>query len=101
MAHVRVPSPMRSAVGGRTSVEVRGATLRAVLHDLAAQFPAVRERLLQPDGSLQPHLMIVVDGAEAEGLFTPITAESEIVIVPAIGGGAIGDGIGRPLITGP
>lgn len=87
MAIVRVPAPMRDAVGGLAAVEVEGATLEAVLRNLVGRYPAARERLLRPDGTLNPHLMVVVDGTEAESRFTPVAPESEIVIIPALGGG--------------
>jgi len=90
MATVRVPAPMRDAVGGLDAVEVEGATVGAALHDLARRYPRVRERLFRPDGTVQPHLMVVVDGTEAEGVFTPVAPGSEIIIIPAIGGGRPG-----------
>lgn len=87
MPRLRVPSPMRPAVGGQQEVDVEGANVGEVLRHLAATYPQVRDRLLTPEGGLQPHLMIVVDGVEATGLFTPVRPDSEILIVPSIGGG--------------
>lgn len=92
MATVRVPAPMRDAVGGRDAVEVEGATVGDALHDLARRYPEARERLFRADGTVHPHLMVVVDGIEVEGMFTPVAPGSEIVIIPAIGGGHPGRG---------
>lgn len=87
MPYVRLPSPMRPAVGGRDSVAVTGDTLRQAIDDLVTAYPAVKDRLLGPGGQLHPYLMVVVDGVEAEGLWMPLKPESEIVIIPAVGGG--------------
>lgn len=87
MAYIRVPSPMRPAVGGQEQLEVEGANVGEVLRHLVATYPQVRERLFTPEGAVSPYLMIVVDGVEAAGPFTPVRPDSEIIIVPAIGGG--------------
>lgn len=99
MPTVRVPAPMVDAVGGLNAVDVVGATVGAALQDLARRYPEARERLFRSDGTLHPHLMVVVDGSEAEGMFTPVAPGSEIIIIPAIGGGR--PGRGGPAATGP
>lgn len=78
---------MRGAVDGNAVVEVEGRTLREALAHLVSRYPAVEGRLFTPDGSLHPHLMVVVDGVEAPSLYAPIQPNSEIIVIPAVGGG--------------
>lgn len=88
MAIVWVPSLMRDLTGGRQTVEVEGATVREVIANLEGAFPGFRERLCTPEGLLQDHIAVAVDGEEAiEGLRTRIKPDSEIHFVPAIAGG--------------
>lgn len=87
MAQVFIPSLMRDLSQGRASVRVPGATVRAVLRHLAEACPGVEERLFTAEGALQPHIALMVDGGEIAGLDTPVREESEVVIIPALGGG--------------
>ena len=47
---LRMPPVLRPQVGGERQVEVSGATLREALDDLFAQFPAVRDQIVDADG---------------------------------------------------
>ena len=87
MATVMLPSLMRDATGGQLAIEVEGRTLRQVLAALTERYPALRERLWDEEGSLAPYLAIVVDGVETDDLWHEVGDQSEIVIIPAIGGG--------------
>jgi molybdopterin converting factor small subunit len=89
VAKVFVPSLLRDLAGGRDHVTVAGGSLREVLGSLEAACPGIRERLCTPDGAIQPHMIVAVDGEEAViGLRTPVGPESEIHFLPAIAGGA-------------
>ena len=48
----RMPPILRPQVGGARSVEVSGATLGEALEDLFAQFPAVREQIVDGEGQI-------------------------------------------------
>lgn len=88
MAIVWVPSLMRDLTGGKQTVEVPGATVREIIANLDAAFPGFRDRLCTPEGRLQDHIAVAVDGEEAiEGLRTRVGPESELHFVPAIAGG--------------
>jgi sulfur-carrier protein len=89
MATVWIPSLLRPLCGGAHTVEAVGANLGAVIDDLEARFPGMRERLLD-GGRIRPELAIWVDGDQAEGLATAVGTASEIQLVPAIGGGSPG-----------
>lgn len=88
MPVVWIPSLLRGLCGGQRQVRVAGATLREVIEALEAACPGVRERLLDGD-RLRPELQLSVDGQVATlGLRQPVREESEVHILPAVGGGA-------------
>lgn len=91
MARVIIPSAMRHAAEGADSAEVKGDRLKQVIHHLCDRFPELRPLILDENGSLHHHLAIFVDGVEiraAAGLFTEVGPDSEVVLTPALSGGA-------------
>lgn len=88
MALVFIPPQMRELSQGRTSVEVSGGNLRQAVADLDRQCPGMAARLTTAEGFPTPGLALAVDGSvTSRGLLTPIGPNSEIHILPAIGGG--------------
>lgn len=91
MASVYIPTPYRKRTGNQSRVEVPGATVGEVLHNLAARFPALREDLFDPSGALPHHLNVYVDEQEVrslQGLETPVTPGATVAIIPAMAGGS-------------
>lgn len=88
MATVFIPSTMRQLTDGVEQVEIPGATLRAIVSGLDAQFPGFEATLVQ-DGRVRPGLAIAVNGvAQSIGLIAEVPEDAEIHILPAISGGA-------------
>ena len=90
-ARVVVPSALRRFSDGNAHVDVDGRTLREVLDALAAQYPGVTARVLDEQGDLRRHVNVFVDGEESRvlgGLATPTGPNAEVVILPAVSGGA-------------
>ena len=88
MATVWIPSLLRGLCGGERIVEVSGRTVRQVIDGLEARCPGIRERLVE-EGELRPELAISVDGETTQiGLLQPVGEDSEVHILPALGGGA-------------
>jgi len=88
MATVWIPSLLRPLTGGQRQVTVPGATVGEVIAALDATHPGVRDRLVDGD-RLQPSIAVAIDGVTAnEGLLSPVRPDSELHIIPAIGGGA-------------
>ena len=54
-----IPRPLRPYCEGADSVELEGETVGALLRDLASRFPDVDLRLLDEDGRLQGHLVVI------------------------------------------
>ena len=87
MATVWIPSLLRPLTSGQRQVTASGATIGELIDSLEASYPGIRERLCTGD-RLQSSIAIAVDGVTAtNGLLEPVRPDSEVHIVPAIGGG--------------
>lgn len=88
---VRIPQPLRNLTGDKSTVETRGSSLAEAIADLEANFPGVRERVMDDGGELRRFVNIYINGDDVrfmEGLKSPIKDGDEISIVPAVAGGA-------------
>jgi molybdopterin synthase sulfur carrier subunit len=93
MAIVRVPSPLQRLVGNQRSVPAAGVTLAELIDDLERRYPGIRARLIDDEGQLRSFVNVFVDNEDVrflQGLDTPIPANAEVSIVPAMAGGAAG-----------
>ena len=91
MATIKVPPVLRPSVGGETEVSASGATVGAVLNDLASQHPATQEQLFGPDGSLNRYVNVYLNDEDVrvlDGLQTAVGSGDSLVILPARAGGA-------------
>jgi molybdopterin synthase sulfur carrier subunit len=89
MTIVRIPPTLRTETEGEREVAARGGTLREVLADLSARFPALGDRILA-DGDLAPFVNVYVEGEDVRtlsGLETPVTDSSTVILLPAMAGG--------------
>jgi sulfur carrier protein ThiS len=87
VAKLWIPTLLRPLVNGQTELVVEGSTVREVLYKLSVSYPELGERLW--DGQrLRPGLAFAINGQVAPlGLSQTITADDEVEILPAIGGG--------------
>ena len=91
MAVVFLQTPLRRFIGGQSSVEAPGRTLRELIDNLEARYPGIKEHLVNPEesGKLALGLAAVVDGEPTNmGLLTALDESSEVHFLPAIAGGA-------------
>ena len=87
MATVFIPPQMRDATGGLTQAVVEASTLRQAFAAVEARFPQLSPRLRDGD-SLAPGLAVSIDGEITSlGLLASLRPDSEIHILPAVGGG--------------
>jgi molybdopterin synthase sulfur carrier subunit len=89
-ARLVVPSALRASAGGLREVAVEGATLRAVLDDLAMRMPVLERRIRDEQGALRPHVLVFVDGLMRRGegcMETPVPEGCEVLVAPAVSGG--------------
>jgi molybdopterin converting factor small subunit len=94
---VRVPNQLRDLVAGAAVVEVTVAagddgetTVAAVLDALAVSHPALERRVRDELGRTRQHVNVFVGSdnvRDRDGLATPIVANGEVTILPAVSGG--------------
>lgn len=89
-ATVRIPTPLRTATGGASTVEVEGATVGEVLENLDAAHPGIGRRVLDEQGKIRRFVNVFVDDEDvrfSRGLDTPVPDGSTVSIIPAVAGG--------------
>ncbi len=89
-ATVRIPTVLRPAMGGLTTVSVEGATIGAVLAELTSTYPLIESQLLNKDGSLHRFLNVYVNDDDVRyigGVDAPVSDDDEITLLPAVAGG--------------
>ena len=86
---MRIPPTLRGETEGAREVEARGGTVRELLDDLTARFPALRRQLLE-DEELAPFVNVYVEGEDVrtkQGLETEVSDGSTVILLPAMAGG--------------
>ena len=82
-----IPALLQSLTGGRSSIQVEGATVGEVIANLDRAGPGIGERLMEA-GRLRPNISVAVDGEVSPmGLLEPVGEGSEVHFVAAIKGG--------------
>lgn len=97
---VRIPTILRTYTGGAKAVEASGETLSGLIETLEANHPGIKDRLL--DGAeLRRFVNVYVNDEDVRftgSLETPLHDGDQIVILPAVAGGA-GDPMSRRLLA--
>ena len=87
---VRIPTILRTYTGGEKAVDASGATLGALVDDLEANHPGIKERLVEDSGELRRFVNVYVDDEDVRftgGLGTELPDGAQVVILPAVAGG--------------
>lgn len=85
---VHLPAPLTPFAGGRARLPL--AAPRNVGEALRALPPGVRDRVMDEQGRVRPHVNVFVgleSIRETGGLETPLTGEAEMHIIAAVSGG--------------
>ena len=91
---VRIPTILRTYTGGEKSVPGQGGTLSEVIDDLESNHPGIKERLIEGDGSeggLRRFVNVYVNDEDVRftgGLETAVKDGDQVVVLPAVAGGA-------------
>ena len=88
---VRIPTILRTYTAGEKAVDASGATLSAVIDDLEANHPGLKDRLLE-NGDLRRFINVYVNDEDVRftgGLETALSDGDQIVVLPAVAGGAV------------
>ena len=89
-ATIRIPTPLRAATGGASTVNVEAGTVGEALASLEQAHPGVSERLLDDSGQLRRFVNVFVDDEDVrfqQGLDTPVADGATVSIIPAVAGG--------------
>ncbi len=91
---IRLPAPLRPAVGGQTTVPIEAPDLASLPAALAVRYPELAARVLR-DGAFGRFITVFVDGEDARFLpaATPLAAARVIELLPAMSGGAASGGV--------
>lgn len=84
---VYLASPLRSYARGASEVWAMGATVDAMLHDLDAQFPGIRWRMIDEQRRVRPHMRIFVNDEQVFALDSALGATDRVQILAALSGG--------------
>ena len=87
---VRVPTILRNYTGGEKTVEATGSSLDALLKDLDASYPGLRDRLVDEKG-LRRFVNVYLNDEDVRflgGLETELADGDDVTILPAVAGGA-------------
>lgn len=93
MITLLVPGALRGEVDGASRLSVGragGATLGAVLDEVAQRWPRLHRRLCDEHGELRRYVNVYVDGEDCRqlsGQATPVADGSEIQVIPSVAGG--------------
>jgi sulfur-carrier protein len=86
---VRIPTILRTYTGGEKAVTAEGGTVAALIDDLEAHHPGIRERLI--DGSdLRRFVNVYVNDEDVRfigGLEASLSDGDQVVVLPAVAGG--------------
>lgn len=88
--NVRIPQPLRNLTANQSTVTGEGANLESLVANLEANFPGMKERMIDEAGQMRRFVNIYVNGEDVrflDGLGTPLKAGDEVSIVPAVAGG--------------
>jgi len=91
MVKVLIPYALRAFTERNAEVEVETDTAGGAVNALASAYPALKTHLFTEDGRLRDFINLFVGGVNVNslrGLDTPVEDNGEVMIVPAIAGGA-------------
>jgi sulfur-carrier protein len=89
VTRVRIPPTLRNEVGGERELVGTGETVREVLADLSARYPALEAQLFE-NGGLASFVNVYVGGEDVrtlDGLEKRVNGAS-MILLPAMAGGA-------------
>lgn len=85
---VYIPGPLRSYTRNQGEVEGVGSTVGEVLDSLESQYPGIRFRMIDEQGSVRPHIRFFINKEEARTTSVAVRASDEFQIICAVSGGA-------------
>jgi len=87
---VKIPTILRTYTGGEKAVTADGANLSALIDDLEANHPGIKDRLID-NGDLRRFVNVYVNDEDVRfigGLDAQLKDGDQVVVLPAVAGGA-------------
>ncbi|WP_148570777.1 MoaD/ThiS family protein [Nocardioides caldifontis] len=87
---VRIPTILRTYTDGAKSVSGEGASLSELIDNLESAHPGLKDRLVE-DGDLRRFVNVYVNDEDVRftgGLETSLSDGDQVVVLPAVAGGA-------------
>lgn len=84
---VLIPNPLRSYTADAGVVSAHGRTLDELTNDLDRQFPGLRFRIIDEQGSIRRHIRFFVNRQQKHTLAEAVAEDDEVMIVCALSGG--------------
>jgi MoaD family protein len=92
MATVRIPPVLRPKTGGSPEVEASGSNVGEVLRSLTEAHPDTSAQLFDAEGELNRYVNVYLNDEDVrvlDGLETAVKDGDNVVILPAMAGGAV------------
>ena len=92
---VRIPTILRTYTGGEKAVTADGASLAALIEDLEAKHPGLKDRLVEEKNGaddLRRFVNIYINDEDVRfmgGLEAPLADGDQVVVLPAVAGGSL------------
>ena len=86
---VRIPTILRTYTDGAKAVDAQGASLAALIDDLEANHPGIKDRLIE-DGDLRRFVNVYINDEDVRfigGLGAELSDGDQVVVLPAVAGG--------------
>jgi sulfur-carrier protein len=87
---IRLPTVLRPAAGGKSTVSVDGSTIGEVLTNLVEANPGMKGQVLTDDGELHRFVNVYLNDDDVrylDKLATSVSSGDTISILPAVAGG--------------
>jgi sulfur-carrier protein len=90
---VRIPTILRTYTGGEKAVTADGGSLNALIDDLEANHPGIKERLVEDSEAgqdLRRFVNVYVNDEDVRfigGLEAEVSDGDQVVVLPAVAGG--------------
>ncbi|HUR16561.1 MAG TPA: MoaD/ThiS family protein [Candidatus Limnocylindrales bacterium] len=91
MTRVRIPPVLRIHLDGQKEAEATGGTVGELLRDLVSRHPGLGEQLFTENGEMHRFVNVYVNGQDVRYLGvleTPVSDRDQVIILPAMAGGA-------------
>lgn len=90
MPHIEFTSQLAQHVECPPGQQVEAPTLHEALESLFAEYPRLREYVMDEQGVIRQHIAVFVDGEmlrQRDQLDIPLTSSSEVFVMQALSGG--------------